>query len=183
MPDEHLTFVSIKIFYNMKKSAIFYGSSTGNTQTVAEAINAQLNNQAELINVENSSSAEIEKYDVLFLGTSTWGLGDLQDDWEGFIADLKTADLSGKKVALFGLGDADAYPDTFVDGMGTIYNTITDKGCDIIGMVSVDEYSYDASTAEVDNQFVGLAIDEDNESDKTDERVSKWIEDLRHHLE
>ncbi|MCU4154383.1 flavodoxin [Carboxylicivirga sp. A043] len=166
----------------MKKTAIFYGTSTGNTQNVAEAINAQIDNVAELINVEDSSASEIEKYEFLFLGTSTWGLGDLQDDWEGFISELKSANLEGKKVALFGLGDADAYPDTFVDGMGTIYNAIANKGCELVGMVSVEDYSYDASTAEVESQFVGLPIDEDNESDKTDERISKWVTDLRHHL-
>lgn len=167
----------------MKKTAIFYGSSTGNTQSVAESINTHLNNQAELINVENSSSSEIEQYDFLFLGTSTWGLGDLQDDWEGFISELEAAKLEGKKVALFGLGDADAYPDTFVDGMGTIYKAIANKGCEVVGMVSLDEYSYDASTAEVDNQFVGLPIDEDNESDKTEARVDAWVTNLKHHLE
>ncbi len=167
----------------MKKTAIFFGTSTGNTQAVAEAIQAQLDVTSDLINVENSSSAEIEKYDFLFLGTSTWGLGDLQDDWEGFISDLKKANLEGKKVALFGLGDADAYPDTFVDGMGTIYNAIVDKGCEIVGMVSVSDYSFDASTASIDDQFVGLVLDEDNESDKTNERVAKWLNDLHHHLE
>ncbi|MCG8581724.1 MAG: flavodoxin [Bacteroidales bacterium] len=167
----------------MKKTAIFYGTSTGNTQNVAETINAQLGNEAEMINVENSSAAEIESYDFLFLGTSTWGLGDLQDDWEGFIGELESAKLEGKKVALFGLGDADAYPDTFVDGMGTIYNAIANKGCEIVGMVSVDEYSYDASTAELESRFVGLPIDEDNESDKTDARIEKWMNDLRDHLQ
>ena len=167
----------------MKKTAIFYGTSTGNTQSVAETIHSHLDNKPELINVENASSADIEQYDVLFLGTSTWGLGDLQDDWEGFIVDLKKANLEGKKIALFGLGDADAYPDTFVDGMGTIYNAIADKGCEVIGMVSVDDYSFDASTATIDEQFVGLVLDEDNEGDKTDERVIKWVNDLKQYID
>ncbi len=166
----------------MKKTAIFYGSSTGNTQSAAELINKQLNNEAEVINVENASASEIEQYDFLFLGTSTWGLGDLQDDWEGFITELKNAKLEGKKIALFGLGDADAYPDTFVDGMGTIYNAITNKGCEVVGMVSVSDYAFDASTAVLDDKFVGLVIDEDNESDKTDERIQKWVSSLESHF-
>ncbi len=97
----------------MKKTAIVYGSSTGNTQSVAEMINAQLNDQAALINVDGAKAADLNGYDFLFMGTSTWGLGDLQDDWEGFISQLQAVDLTGKKVALFGLGDADSYPDTF----------------------------------------------------------------------
>ncbi len=167
----------------MKKTAIVYGSSTGNTQTVAEMINSHLNNQAELINVDGATASDLDAYDFLFMGTSTWGLGDLQDDWEGFIAELQKVDLTGKKVALFGLGDADAYPDTFVDGMGTIYKAIANKGCELVGMVSVNEYSYDASTAELEGQLVGLAIDEDNESDKTTNRVDAWMNELRHHLD
>lgn len=167
----------------MKKTAIVYGSSTGNTQSVAEMINSHLNHQADLINVDSAMASDLNGYEFLFMGTSTWGLGELQDDWEGFISQLQSVDLAGKKVALFGLGDADAYSDTFVDGMGTIYRAIANKGCEMVGMVSVDEYSYDASTAEVDAQFVGLAIEEDNESDKTSERVEGWIAALRHHLD
>ncbi|MBR8534097.1 flavodoxin [Carboxylicivirga sediminis] len=167
----------------MKKTAIVYGSSTGNTQAVAEMINSQLDNQADLINVDEASASDLANYDFLFLGTSTWGLGDLQDDWEGFITELQRVDLGGKQIALFGLGDADAYPDTFVDGMGTIYKAIAGKGCEVVGMVSVDDYSYDASTAELEGQLVGLAIDEDNESDKTQSRVESWIGDLRPHLD
>lgn len=167
----------------MKKTAIVYGSSTGNTQAVAEMINSQLDNQASMINVDEASASDLADYDFLFLGTSTWGLGDLQDDWEGFITELQGIDLGGKQIALFGLGDADAYPDTFVDGMGTIYNAIVGKGCELVGMVSVDDYSYDASTAELEGQLVGLAVDEDNESDKTNSRVEAWINDLRYHLD
>ena len=167
----------------MKKTAIFYGTSTGNTQSVAESINRHLDNQAKLINVENASAADIEAYDFLFLGTSTWGLGDLQDDWEGFISDLESANLDGKKVALFGLGDADAYTDTFVDGMGSIYHAIASKGCEVVGMVSVDGYSFDASTATVDDNFVGLPLDEDNESNLTEDRIASWIKDIRPHLD
>lgn len=166
----------------MKKTAIFYGSSTGNTQAVAETINSHMDHQAALINVENAAAADLEAYDFLILGTSTWGLGDLQDDWEGFITDLETANLEGKNVALFGLGDAEAYSDTFVDGMGTLYNAIRSKACNIVGKVSIDGYTFDASMAQVDDQLVGLALDEDNESQLTGERISRWMESLRPHL-
>jgi len=167
----------------MKKTAIFYGTSTGNTQSVAESINTHLDNQAELINVEDAKDASVDNYDFLFLGTSTWGFGDLQDDWEGFISDLASANLEGKKVALFGLGDAEAYADTFVDGMGIIYNAIASKGCEVVGMVSVDGYRFDASAATVDEKFVGLPLDEDNESNRTEDRVAMWMKNIRPHLD
>ncbi len=167
----------------MKKTAIFYGSTTGNTQAVAESINRYLDNQAAILNVENATVEDLEAYECLFLGTSTWGLGDLQDDWEGFISDLKAANLQGKKVALFGFGDAESYGDTFVDGMGAIYHAIADKGCEVIGKVSVENYLFEASTAVIEAQFVGLPLDEDNESDQTQERISAWLKSMRSHLD
>ena len=87
----------------MNKIGIFFGSSTGNTTVAAEKIAAQLGN-ADLHDVgEGVSSADFEGYDYLILGTSTWGCGDLQDDWETTLPELQKADLSGKTVALFAL--------------------------------------------------------------------------------
>ncbi|MCU4166417.1 flavodoxin [Carboxylicivirga caseinilyticus] len=160
----------------MKKTAILYGSTTGNTKSIAKLINQCLDNQAEVKDVDDLTASDIESYECLILGTSTWGLGDLQDDWDSFITELDNADLEGKTIALFGLGDAASYPDTFVDGMGTIYKAIVDKGCQIVGAVSADGYSFDASSAVINNSLVGLAIDEDNESNKTEERVRKWVD-------
>jgi len=106
-------------------------------------------------------------------------MGDLQDDWDGFLEKVKSADLTGKKVALFGCGDSVSYSDTFCDGLGTIYKAIKDKGCQIIGKTSIEGYTYDSSEAIIDGQFIGLPIDEDNESDMTDQRVGLWIEELK----
>ncbi|WP_052343157.1 flavodoxin domain-containing protein [Saccharicrinis fermentans] len=112
----------------MEKTAVLVGSSTGNTESVGEKIVEKLGNGAKLINVADASVAQIEDCKNLILGTSTWGVGDLQDDWEDFLPKLAQADLNGKTVALFGLGDAESYYDSFVDGIGTIYEEIKDKG-------------------------------------------------------
>ena len=160
----------------MSTHAVFFGSTTGNTETIAKQIAQQLD--AKVFNVANCSSDELTKYDILIFGTSTWGIGDLQDDWESFLSDVEQADLTSKKVALFGLGDSEGYPDSFVDGMGTIYNAIKDKGCTLVGKVDPADYTYDASTAEVDGNFVGLPLDEDNESGKTDARIKNWLNSL-----
>ena len=160
----------------MKKTGIFYGSSAGNTEAVAKTIAKKLN--AEIYDVSRNPVDKISQYENLILGTSTLGLGDLQDDWDAFLSDFEKSDLSGKTIALFGLGDAATYPDTFVDGMGTLYETIKDKGCRIIGQVDPQGYDFDDSTALVNGKFVGLPLDEDNESDLTDSRVDKWIDEL-----
>ena len=161
----------------MKKTAIFFGSSMGNTESVAEKIAKLMD--ADIYNVSDNPAGEFANYENLILGSSTWGIGDLQDDWDGFISSLEDADLNGKTIAIFGLGDSDSYPDSFCDAVGTIYNAIESKGCNIIGAVSTDGYNYDTTTAEKDGQFVGLLLDEDNESDKTDARIEAWVSVLK----
>jgi len=161
----------------MNKTAILFGSTTGNTENVAKIIAAKLN--ADIFNIADKPVDKIAEYQNLILGTSTWGLGDLQDDWDSFISKLKNADLSGKVCAIFGLGDSASYADSFVDGIGTIYHAIENKGCKIVGFVETTGYDYEASTAEINGKFVGLPLDEDNESNLTIERIDKWVEQLK----
>lgn len=163
----------------MGKTIIIFGSTTGNTEAAAELIQEQLGGDVELKNVDSAEADDLANYDNLILGTSTWGAGDLQDDWEGFIEDLEGADLSGKTVALFGLGDSDSYPDTFTNGMAEIYNAVKDKGCTVVGAVSTDGYEYSESESVVDGKFVGLALDYDNQEDLTEERIENWVEQIK----
>lgn len=161
----------------MNKTAIFYGSSSGNTESIAKKLSGLLN--ADVYDVAQSPTDKLADYNTLIFGASTWGLGDLQDDWEDFLPKLAAANLQGKNIALFGLGDADGYPDTFVDGIGTIYKVVQDKGCKIVGFTSTEGYSFDDSTALIYGQFVGLPLDEDNESKLTDSRLQKWVEQIK----
>ena len=161
----------------MSNTAVFYGSTTGNTETAATAIADKLG--AETFDVSESPAAELANFDNLIFGTSTWGIGDLQDDWEGFISDVESADLNGKKVAIFGCGDGSMYADSFVDAIGKIYSAVKDKGCTVVGFVSPDDYDYDYSEAVVDGQFVGLPLDEENQGDLTDARIEAWVEKLK----
>ncbi len=164
----------------MKKIGIIYGSSTGNTASVAETIAEKLSDyEVETIEVSEASEDSFTSQDVLVLGSSTWGMGDLQDDWEDFLSELEDTDLSGKTVAIFGLGDSDSYPDTFCDAIGTLYDFFEGKGCKMVGAVSTDGYTFDESTAVRDDKFVGLPLNEDGESDLTEERVENWVEALK----
>ncbi len=163
----------------MPRIGIYYGSTTGNTQEVAEEIAKKLSvDKADLHDVAKAN-ADYAAYDVVLFGSPTLGFGDLQDDWEDYIGKVKGADLNGKTVALFGCGDSSSYSDTFGDAIGKIYQTIKGKGCKLVGQVSTDGYTYDDSEAVVDGKFVGLLIDNDNESDLTDERIENWIEELK----
>ena len=108
-------------------------------------------------------------------GTSTWGAGELQDDWYDGLKTLQGADLSGKTIALFGCGDCSTYSDTFVGGMGELYNGIRDSGAKFIGSVETDGYTFDDSEAVIDGKFIGLPLDDINEDDKTDTRIEAWL--------
>ena len=163
----------------MSKIGIYFGSSTGNTQDAAEIIAGKLNISSSDIHDVSSANADFSDYNVLLFGSSTWGIGDLQDDWEGFIGKASSTDLNGKKVAIFGCGDSSSYSDSFCDAIGKIYSAVEGKGCTIIGKISDEGYSYSTSEAFVDGKLVGLLLDMDNESDKTEERISSWVNQLK----
>ena len=80
---------------------IYYGSSTGNTEAAANDIAAALGvDAANIHNVGDTDASTVADYDTLLLGSSTWGAGDLQDDWYDFLDNLKAQDLAGKKIGL-----------------------------------------------------------------------------------
>jgi flavodoxin I len=167
----------------MKKMGIIYGSSTGTCESIAQTIAEKLGiASADLIDASKITTDKAGEYDVLLLGTSTWGDGELQDDWYDAIKAVKAADLNGKTVAIFGCGDSESYCDTFCDGMGIIYDQLKDSGCTFVGKVSADDYSFSSSVAVIDGMFVGLALDDINESDKTERRINNWITDIKNNL-
>lgn len=157
----------------MSNTIVIYGSSTGTCEAIAEKIAQKLG--CEALNVQELSADVVAQHQNLILGTSTWGAGELQDDWYDGLSVLKGADLSGKTIALFGCGDCSTYSDTFVGGIGELYDGIKHSGAKFIGAVSTDGYTFDDSSAVVDGKFVGLPLDDVNEDDKTDERIDAWI--------
>ncbi|MDR1221525.1 MAG: flavodoxin FldA [Tannerella sp.] len=163
----------------MDKTAIIFGSTTGMTENIANRIASLLNISTDNVyEVAGITPEIISRYDVLLLGSSTWGSGELQDDWYDGVEVLKKSDLNGKKIAFFGTGDSDSYPDTFCDALGLIYKDVESSGATFIGQVDPSEYTFDASVAVVDGKFVGLALDETNESNKTGDRINRWIKSL-----
>jgi flavodoxin I len=156
---------------------IFYGSSTGNTKDVSVKLQSALG--GDLFDITETDAETISGYQYLVFATSTWGAGDLQDDWEDFFPSLDDVDFSGKKVAIMGLGDQENYGDTFVDGMRLLLDKVIERGGTVVGFTSTDGYSYENSEAERDGRFIGLVIDEDNQSDKTDERIKSWTAGLK----
>lgn len=161
----------------MAKVGIFYGSTTGVTEDIANRIAEKIDG-AEVFNIDGNVE-ELENYDVLLLGTSTWGFGDLQDDWQAVLDDLANLNLAGKKVAYFGSGDQGTFSDTFMDGMAIINEEISKTGATVIGNTSIEGYEFNESRAVEGDKFLGLALDEVNQSDLTDERIDAWVEQIK----
>ena len=149
----------------MSKIGIFYGTTTGVTEDAANKIADKLDG-ADVFNIAGNED-KLGDYDVLILGTSTWGFGDLQDD------------LKGKKVAYFGCGDQMTFSETYVDGIGILNEEIEKTGAEVIGQTSTEGYDFSESRAFKNSKFLGLAIDEINQPDLTDERIDVWVEELK----
>ena len=157
----------------MNATIVVFGSSTGTCEAIAEKIAQKLGSEA--IDVQNLTADVVNNNQNLILGTSTWGAGELQDDWYDGLKVLQGADLSGKTIALFGCGDCESYGDTFVGGIGELFNALKTSGATFVGAVDIDGYTFGDSEAVVDGKFVGLPLDDVNEDDKTDARIEAWI--------
>ena len=164
----------------MKEVALFYGTYTGVTGQVAQKIVNELGaDKVDLFNISKDGD-KMSDYKKLIIGTSTWSIGELQEDWDAFMPKLQKMDFSGKTVALFGTGDQVGYPDTFLDGMGMLYETFQYRGAEFIGFWPTQGYDFTSPLPLLDHDhFVGLAIDEDNQPELTDERIKQWCDQIR----
>ncbi len=96
----------------MAKALIVYGSTTGNTEMVAEQIGGHLlekGTEVTVKNVTNTFPEDLsENWDCVILGASTWGDSEIefQEDFEPFYENLDKVNLKNRKVALFGCGDS-----------------------------------------------------------------------------
>jgi flavodoxin I len=162
-------------------TAIFFASSTGNSQEIADKISQELGD-IEVFDLAGTSIDKIKEYDKLILGGSTWGDGELNDDWEDVWDIFSEIDLTGKTVALFGLGDQESYDDEFCSAMGIIYEQVKNSGAKVIGFTSVEGYTHTSSKAQIGDEFVGLVIDEDNQDDLTEGRISNWTENIKNDI-
>ena len=161
----------------MSKTIVVDGSSTGTCEAIAQTIGEKLG--ANVINVSDLTANDVKEADNLILGTSTWGSGEMQDDWYDGVKVLKEAGLSSKKVAVFGCGDSASYSDTFCGGMKELYDAAEAAGATMVGNdVATDGYTYDDSDSVVDGHFIGLALDDVNEDDQTEARIDAWIPTL-----
>ncbi len=167
----------------MKPVGIFYGSTTGKTEKIVQHIKDQFHNTCiDIYNVKNASEKDLEKYDNIILGTSTWGKAELQDDFKKFLPVLQNANLKGKKIAIFGVGDSSKYPVSFADSIGIIFELLEGKGVIFVGEFSIKGYEFESSLSIFNNSFVGLPIDEDSDCELNKARITMWTDMLKVNL-
>ena len=162
----------------MKKIGMIYGSDGGYTENVSQRLSKYFEKEkVDLIEVVDASVDIISSYEYLIFASSTWHSGNLQDDWNDFSDKLDDVDFSDKTVALLSLGDQDGYAHTFCDALGIFYEKV--KEAKVIGATSTKGYDFEESMGVIDDQFIGLCIDEDTQDDLTEERLKKWHEDIK----
>lgn len=164
----------------MSKIGLFYGTYTGVTGAVAEKIAKELGHENVDLHNISTDGDKMKDYNNLIIGTSTWSIGELQEDWNEFMPKLQEMDFEGKTVALFGTGDQFGYPETFLDGMGMLYETFQFRGARFIGFWPTVGYDFTSPLPLLDHDhFVGLALDEDNQPELTDMRVKEWCKMIK----
>jgi len=164
------------------KIGLFYGSTTCYTEIIAEKIQAAMVNEhsVELFNIKTCPLCKINDYQILIFGISTWNYGELQEDWGDIWNSLPLIDIKDKIIALYGLGDQEGYSEWFVDAMGMLHDELLPLSPQFIGYVSTLGYEFISSKALTNEgrSFVGLAIDEDSEYEKTDQRIEQWCQQI-----
>ncbi|NES76239.1 MULTISPECIES: flavodoxin FldA [Okeania] len=165
----------------MSNIGLFVGSTTGKTESAAEMVQEEFGGDdvVTIHNMDEVNTEDFDGYQNIIIASPTWNIGELQSDWEGFFDELDNIDFNGKTVAYFGTGDQIGYADNFQDAMGILEEKISSLGGTTVGYWSTDGYEHTESKAVKNGKFVGLALDEDNQAELTEERVKKWVAQLK----
>lgn len=163
----------------MTPIGLFYGSDTGFTEIVVRLIEEEFStinpNLLTVYDIADVPVTTMQPYDRLIIGCPTWDIGQLQADWDKAYNELDTLDLSGKQIAIFGLGDQYGYPDSYCDAIGILAEKLVSLGAELVGFTATEGFEFTHSEGVKNGQFLGLALDEDNESEKSPQRVSDWV--------
>lgn len=172
----------------MNQIGIFFGTDSGTTRLIAKKMAKKLGDVASKpLNVNRISPDDLLQYDSLILGTPTYGEGQFpgistgvkDGSWEEFAPQFAGVDMTGKTVALYGLGNQEKYADRFADTLYLLYELFTNCGATIIGDWSTEGYEFEHSKAVVDGRFVGLVIDNNYQGLLTESRLDSWLAQVK----
>merc|ERR1719235_1596512 len=159
----------------------FFGTQAGKTQECADIIAAETGLEA--TDIADASAADLAGFDGIIAGVPTWHTGaDEQRSgtaWDDYLEEIRGLDLNGKPCAIFGLGDSVGYGDNFCDAIEELHSTFSAAGAKMLGQVDPSGYEYQDSKSAVDGKFLGLPLDGDNEPDMSEDRIKKWVAQLK----
>jgi flavodoxin I len=171
----------------MSRIGIFFGTDTGRTRRLAKELAKKLGDLADApVNINKALPADLLDFDALILGTPTLGEGAMpgldtggsMESWLEFLPKAEGLDLSGKVVALFGLGDQDKYGEHFVSALRPLHDWALACGATVVGRWPTEGYDFAASDAEEGDHFLGLAIDQHNQAGLTEARLTAWLGEI-----
>jgi flavodoxin I len=172
----------------MDKVGIFFGTDTGTTRLIAKKMAKKLGSQLvdKPLNVNRISAEEMARYDALILGSPTYGVDQLPGldtgikagSWAEFLPQLQDIDFSGKRIALYGLGNQEKYPQRFADSLIHLYRFFSERGAEIVGAWDIEGYEFEHSQSVVDGRFVGLVLDQQAQPLLTEQRIDDWLKQV-----
>jgi flavodoxin I len=166
----------------LARIGLFYGSNEGNTahagDQIKESFDRYEKDVVRVFNIADVTIDDVAKWKYIVFGISTWDIGQLQDDWDIFLPKMDDLDLTGKKVAIYGLGDQYGYPDTYIDAVGVLADKVMEQGGELYGLWPKKGYEISGSRAEIEDHLLGLGLDTDNEASKSKPRVAAWVDQL-----
>ena len=163
----------------MKKIGLIYSFTSNKTAKIAERIKEEFKGSSiEAVNAETVTEKEFLSFDNLILGVPTWFDGELPNYWDEFGPAIEDMNLKNKNIALYGLGDQIGYGENFLDAVGIMAQLLESRGAKVVGLTSVKDYTFEGSKAQRNDQFLGLAIDFENQATKNKDRVKEWVKQL-----
>ncbi|MCU4165252.1 flavodoxin [Carboxylicivirga caseinilyticus] len=163
----------------MKDTGIFYSFRSVKTgQQVKKILKLLGSDNVTAVDIDVATGEDFMKFTNYVLAVPTWFDGELPTYWDEFLPSIEDESLKGKNFAIFGGGDQKGYPENFVDGIGLMAEFLEERGGKIVGFTSTDGYTFEGSKAKRGDQFVGLALDIENQAALSNERIDAWVKSL-----
>lgn len=165
----------------MNKTGIFYSFNSTKTAKAAEKIIEAFAPDINVVpvNAEVLTEELFLSFTNIILGVPTWFDGELPNYWDEFVPALEDLNLSGKTIAIYGLGNQVEYPENFGDAVGILGELVQERGAKLVGFTSIEGYSFESSKAVIGNKFMGLILDQENQPRLTKDRISNWVNGLK----
>jgi len=166
----------------MEKIGLFWGSTTGNQEEVSELLQELMEAEGyevDSYDIRSTEPSKMLEYSNLIIGCPTWNVGELQEDWEEVYLEYRKLDFSNITGAFFGAGDQVSYSFNYLDAVGLLAKPFMKNGGQLIGRWPTQGYEFDESEALDGDEFLGLGVDNDNEEELTEERITGWVEVIK----